>query len=370
MRVMEVIRKSEGGMKEHYIALVKGLINEGCNVDALCDYPEEIMVDISRSGAKVYDFGFHGELSPINDIKKIIELCTIIRSIKPDIIHCHGFKAGIIARLAGWLVGCPSVYTVHNFVLHNRGRWSSQLIKMWERFMAGKTSTIITVSQSLKNYMINEMGLNHGKIHVIYNSRPSYKLGDRAKTRELYKIEEKEIVIGTVARLIQSKGIDLFLNAIPQILELYPKTRVMIVGSGPDEGRLHEIADNLMIADRVIFTGQVHNINDYYAALDIFILPTLSEGLGISVLEAMSLGLPVIASNTGGIPELITHKKNGYLIEPGNSENITSALIYYLQHPQQVARLGQQARIDVQSKFSIEEMIHQTMAVFNTAYRR
>jgi glycosyltransferase involved in cell wall biosynthesis len=367
MKIMEMIRKSEGGMKEHYITLIKGLLQAGHHVTALCDFSEEIMAELDRAGAQTIRFRFPGTISPLTDIVRAAELYSIIRKTKPDIVHCHGFKAGLIGRLPGLAAGRHLVYTAHNFVLYGRGKRSSFLIRSFEKWIGSKTDAVICVSQALKDNMIQGMGLCPDKLHVVYNSRPAWVVsGDRRKVRNQYGIGEQTVLIGTAARLIPSKGIHLLIEAAPGILARHPEALFLIAGSGPEEARLKHEAERLKIADRVIFTGQVSNMQDYYSAFDIFILPTLSEGLGITVLEAMSFGLPVIAAAVGGIPELISHGGNGLLMEPGKVRQIEDTLHFCLDHPQIAREYGNQAKKFVQNGFTPEEMTARTISIFQS----
>ncbi len=370
MKIMELIRKSEGGMKEHAILLIRGLLQSGHQVVVLCDFPRSDLVSLERAGAQVIRFRFPGTIQPFQDVRKIGQLYSLLRKVKPDLLHCHGFKAGLIGRTAGIMAGCPLVYTVHNMILHGRGKASRFLICRFEKWFGKRTDATICVSQALKDSMIREMGQNPGSIRVIRNPRPDWDTGDGIKVRKQYGIGGDDILIGTVARLIPSKGIRFLLEAVPAVLDRYPRAVLMITGSGQEETSLKNLAERLGIAGRVIFAGQVHNIWDYYAAFDLFVLPTLSEGLAMTLLEAMSFGLPIIASAVGGIPEVITHGKNGYLIQPGRPQEIRGALKYCLDHPQLAKSYGRQAREDVKYGYSREKMIKETIAVLESVLEK
>lgn len=364
MKIMEVIRKSDGGMKQHYISLVKGLVMAGHIVYAFCSYSGKDAAELKHAGAEVCCFDFQGEISPLNDIRKIIQLTGMIRRLKPDIVHCHGFKASLICRPAAFFASCSCVYTVHNFVLSGRGNVSRKLIGTLEKLMAGKTAAVITVSNALKDEMVKNMGVDTGKVYVVHNAKPVLNNGNRDKTRKLHGITEKDILVGTVARLVPSKGIDLLIEAMAGIFSAYPDAKLLIAGSGPDEGRLRHIAETSGLNGRIIFAGQISNIEDYYAAFDYFVLPTMSEGLGISVMEAMSAGLPVIASETGGIPELITHMKNGLLVKPGSKDEISKALLLLLQNRNVASEFGRQAAAASSMMFTEEDMVKETIDIF------
>lgn len=369
VRVMEIIGKAEGGMKRHYISLCRGLIDEGAEVFAICNFSEDDTEDLRSAGVHVIRFPFSKTIRPFLNIWKLIKLIYYIRKTKPQVIHCHGFKAGFFGRMAGWLNGTqiPLAYTVHNFVTYGRGKILSRCIQFFEKWMGDKTQKIICVSKALKASMNRDMEITEEKLDVVYNAIPALPVSDEnPSTREKYNIGDNELIVGTVARLIPSKGIHILLTAVSGILFKYPNAKLLIVGSGPEEVHLKKLAESLGISKQIIFAGKVSNIQDYYASFNIFVLPTLTEGLGITVLEAMYFELPIIASSVGGIPEWVTHEKNGILIPPDNAFALRTALQSLLENPELAKKYGRQAKRDIQEKGLTEtEMIKETWAVLN-----
>jgi glycosyltransferase involved in cell wall biosynthesis len=368
MKIMEIIRAAEGGMKEHYITLVKGMAGRGAEVTALGEFSGESRAELLDAGVLVIPFFLPGRINPFTDCIRIIRIISLIRKTKPDIIHCHGFRAGFTGRLAGWISGVPMLYTVHNFTAYKRSKFEKWLIAAFEGWMGRKTDGIICVSRALKKNMLEEAGVRQEKLHVIYNSLPAWQAGDRKYVRVKYNIDENCILIGTASRLIPSKGTGILLRAAAGIIPIFPHVRLMITGTGPEESRLRDLADSLGIAPQTVFTGRVSNMQDYYAAFDLFVLPTLSEGLGMAVIEAMAAGLPVIATAVGGIPEWIVHERNGYLVRPDNVFDLRTALQSFLEEPEKFAQYGSQAKIDIQENGLTElEMVDKTLSVIRMA---
>ncbi len=367
MKIVEIIRKAEGGMKEHYITLVKGLLNKGHQVTALCDFPQQDLNDLRLEGAQVIPYSFPDTIKPLADIRKIRELENIMSSVQPDILHCHGFKAGLIGRLARRQPGCYVVYSIHNFASYGRGSLGRMMLGCLEKWSYRRTDAVICVSQALRDHMINDMELSPERIHVVYNSKPDWGTGGNGvKIRSQYGIDKNDILIGTAARLIPSKGIHLLLEAGPGVLMQYPNVVFMIAGSGPEETRLRILAEQNGISEHVRFAGHVSNMHDYYSAFDMFILPTMTEGLGITILEAMSFGLPIIATSTGGIPELIKNGENGILVKPNSTHEIQSAILDLLKNPHTAQEYGRQAKIDIQTGFSAEAMVSRINSIFES----
>ncbi len=368
MRIMEIIGDVEGGMKGHYITLSKGLVGEGAEVISVCNFPKDDIEGMKSAGIHVISLPFSKTIRPLLNIWMLTKLMYFIRKTKPNVIHCHGFKAGFLGRMAGWLDGnqIPLAYTVHNFITYGRGRILRRYIQHFEKWMGKKTQKIFAVSKALKASMNRDMGIPEEKIHVIYNALQAFPAGDGNSIRKNYSIGDNEWIVGTVARLIPSKGIQVLITAMSGILFKYPYVKLLIVGSGPDENHLKKLAESLGVSKQTIFAGKVSNVQDYYASFNIFALPTLSEGLGITVLEAMYSELPIIASSVGGIPEWLTHEKNGILVPPDNVFALRTALQYLMENPELAEKYGRQAKRDIQEKgLTKEDMIKQTWMILS-----
>lgn len=369
IRVLELIRTASGGMKQHYVSLVKGLKSVGFDVLAACSFDKATMEELRDKGVEVYPLHLPGEVRPHLDAVKAVKIAHIIMKQGVDVLHCHGFKAGMVGRMGAILAGCPKVYTVHNFVLPLSHRLKREMLFRMEKALAKRTEGIIAVSHALKLEMEKECGIPEGKINVIYNGISPPGGGGGQDVRRHLGIGPDTVVIGSVARLIPSKGIQHLLDAIPLIKRFFKNVCFVIVGAGPYEDMLKVKAKALGIEDDVIFTGYITPIWDYLDAMDIFVLPTLSEGLGISVLEAMAFGKPVVASSVGGVPEIIEHGRNGYLVPPGDATALASAINYLIENPHQRSVFGQKGRERVLTCFSAERMVQDTALVLEKCVR-
>ncbi|HZK34046.1 MAG TPA: glycosyltransferase family 4 protein [Bacillota bacterium] len=363
MFIMEIIGPSTGGMKNHYISLVKGLLNSGHKVATVCSFESKVQNDLSKSGAIVYNICI-ADGSIIKLLSTTSRLVRLVKKLKPDIIHCHGFKAGAVGRLAAVLRGIRSVYTIHNFTLYNRSKLTCRLINSFERFMSRWTTSYITVSKALMQ-SVQEQLSGRKNINVVYNGLTGIQAREEISIRQKWGINDDEIVLGTVGRLIPSKGIDSLVCALKHIR--HHDIRLIIVGSGPDRSRIEAKANELNLIDKIIFTGHVESVAQYYRSFDIFVAPSLSEGMGISVLEAMQFGLPIIAAKTGGIPELIDHNTNGILVEPGNIKKIAEAIDFLISDRERTVLMGKRARRDSLDNFTVDEMLSKTLTILNSA---
>lgn len=363
-RVAEFIRRAKGGMKKHYLALIEGLVDSGIEVIAICNFPSKDRQALKQLGVVVVPFVVKDRINVIRDIWAILKLARILRRHKVDIIHCHGFRAGMIGRVAALLARCRCIYTIHNFLPLNLGERGKKIVAWVERILSYFTNNIITVSQALEKEATQMLGIDKRKVRVIHNGiLPPQIYGKGQEIRNKWGINKDEKLVGTVARLIPSKGIDTLIEAAPLVMSHYPHIKFMVVGDGPQESFLKERAKELNCGQYIIFTGYTEYIWYYYEAFDIFVLPSLSEGLGISVLEAMAMGKAVIASRIGGIKEIIKHDWNGYLVKPGDSRELADAIIYYLENPYKAKEYANRAKEEVSKNFDIENMIRRTSKI-------
>jgi len=363
-RVAEFIRRANGGMKKHYLTLITGLVDSGIEVIAICNFPSKDRRMLKKLGAVVIPFVVGDRLNLIRDIWAILKLARILRKHKVDIIHCHGFRAGMIGRIAALLARCRCIYTIHNFLPMDLGKKGKKVVAWVERILSYITKNIITVSQSLGEEATHMLGIDNQKIKVVYNGIAPPQISAKGQAiREKWGVAQDEKLVGTVARLIPSKGIDTLIKAVPLVVAHYPNIKFMVVGDGPQGSFLKEKAKALNCSQNIIFTGYTEYIWYYYEAFDIFVLPSLSEGLGISVLEAMAMGKAVIASRIGGIKEIIKHDWNGYLVKPGDSRELADAIIYYLENPYKAKEYANRAKEEVSKNFDIENMIRRTSKI-------
>ncbi|MGI6189824.1 MAG: glycosyltransferase family 4 protein [Caldicoprobacteraceae bacterium] len=376
IKVVEIIRQACGGMKEHYVTLLKGLKERGFDVLALCNFSHPVMEELRDAGMTVCPFNIPGEIQPYRDIKRTLDVFSVIKEYRANLVHCHGFKAGVIGRLGAIFAGCPRVYTVHNFILPMTLPVRRWMFGRLEHILCRYTQGIITVSHALKEELIQNCRIPDDKIHVVHNGIPAYK-NIRAKDmdfvndlRRRLNIGRHTTLVGTTARLIPSKGIDYLLDAIPAVIEHINDVHFLIMGNGPYKQELIKKAAYLNIQNKVTFLGYVNNIHNYLNAIDIFVLPSLSEGLGISIIEAMAAGKPVIAARTGGIPEIVNHDDNGYLVTPGDAGELALAIMYLIANPQVREDYGRRGCRDVRERFSVDKMLNLTADILQRYAQR
>ena len=287
-------------------------------------------------------------------LRFLAHLGWVLFNYKIQIIHTNSYVPGNYARLAAALLRVPVIVDHwHGFTRFSLKR------KIICRLLGRFTDLSLTVSQGVKDYLIEPCGLDPAKVRVVPNGVDLARLGQhrpRAEVRRELGLSETTPVVGLVARLDHwGKGHKEFLSALATLKDRYP-IEALIIGGGRREGEVEQLAADLGLAGRVHFLGQRPDVPDLLAALDIFVLPSHSEGVSLALLEAMGMGLPVIATAVGGLPEVVRHEKNGLLIPARDPEALAQALARLLAEPDLAGKLGENARKDVAENFSLERL--------------
>jgi glycosyltransferase involved in cell wall biosynthesis len=234
----------------------------------------------------------------------------------------------------------------------------NSLLRSSEKKLMKRSDALIAVSMYTKKELTEFYDIDEEKIHIIYNGVDVQKFKpnkDRAGLRRELGLEEKQKIILFVGRLYQRKGLDTLFQSISKVVQNFKDAKFVISGEGlrQNKEKLLKLAE-LKIENSVLFVGYFpdEKLPDLYAASDIFVLPALYENFPFAILEAQATGLPVISTKVGGIPELVTNNKNGLLVEPANSEQLTEEIMILLKNPKFAEELGKRARQLIEEKFA------------------
>lgn len=257
-------------------------------------------------------------------------LYAYARKYNPDLIHSSLFNANFHSRLVAIALKKPVIIEEHGMYVWKR--WFHKLI---DRFLFNFTYKIIVPSESVKNFIISQEHIIPAKIEVIYNCVDDDKFQsgyERKPEREKLLASEDDILIGSVGTLRKEKGYDVLLEAMPEVLFRFSNAKLFLLGDGLLADYLKEKVVKLGIREQVIFLGASLAVPGFLKAIDLFVLPSISEGFGIALLEAVIAGVPSIASNTGGIREIAQTAGGVVLVEPNNSRELASAIINGLKN--------------------------------------
>jgi glycosyltransferase involved in cell wall biosynthesis len=313
------------------------------------------------------------EVNPVKDIRTLWNLVRLFRRERPDIVHTHTSKAGILGRLAAWVAGVPIViHTPHGHVFYGHfGKVLSWAFMTIERMFARGTSKIITLTELEKrDHLQCDVG-REGQFRSVFSGIDVAQFRAASKTRGENRSRlgylDEHIVVGSVGWLTPIKGHQYLVEAMATLKPQYPTLQCLIIGSGPLETELMQLADEKGVATAIRFLGYTQDIPSYLSAMDIFVLPSLNEGMGRALIEAMAVGLPVVATNVGGIPAVVQDGTTGLLVAPGNSHAVAEAIERYLQDPEWTQRIGAAARGHITEKFDVSSLIQGVESVYEEA---
>jgi glycosyltransferase involved in cell wall biosynthesis len=303
-------------------------------------------------------------IHPVHDLCALWALYQFLKRNRYAIVHTHSSKAGLLGRIAARLAHVPIVvHTPHGHVFHSYfNRFLTKLFIVLERWVASWTDAIITLTERGKQEHVRFKIAPAQRFEVIPSGIDMHLfrfcVEGRNRIRAQYGLSEGCLVLGTVARLTAIKGVDVLMAAFIKLKEVCPHAKLMLIGDGEDLESLKQQAESAAVLDEVMFVGWQDHIQAYLSALDVFILASLNEGMGRAVLEAMAAQRPVIATRTGGVPELIDDGTTGLLVEPGDVLSLTVAMQRICRDAQlreSLARLGYQQITD---RWSLDGMVH------------
>jgi glycosyltransferase involved in cell wall biosynthesis len=291
-----------------------------------------------------------------NKLEILWQIYKYLKNKKPQIVHTHLFGADTWGRIAAIAARLPVIISTE----HNINLSEDYLKRIIKKFLSLFTDKIIAVSEGVKKYSVSKERINTDKIEVIYNGIDLNNFPFRG-TRE---IDLVNIHAGVVARLREQKGHVYLIQALPEIISKYPGFKLKIIGGGELEVKLREEVNGLNLNKYVEFLGDQKDISQILNGLDLFILPSLWEGLGISVLEAQAVGVPVLVSNVGGLKEVVADKINGILFQSSSSQSIVEAVDWVLQNKAELPKMVFVARKSVEDKFDLREMVKKYEEVY------
>jgi glycosyltransferase involved in cell wall biosynthesis len=295
-------------------------------------------------------------------------IADVIRERSIGIVHCQRHKATVYGAMAARRSGTsPSVVST----VHGRDRTRTLGRKLGNLFVLGRVARIIAVSEAVRQDVLKSNWLlKPEKVVTVYNgidirrfSNPAVSVSEARK--RLGIPQDSPFVFGTVGRLMPVKGHDLLLKAFAEVISKQENAILVIAGEGPLDSELSGIAKRLSIGDRLRFLGYRADVPEILRALDAFVLPSRSEGLPVSLLEAMGSGLPVIATAVGGVPEILTHGETGILAPAGRVDKLAEAMLQLREMGAagrtRMGRLAQQA---VSERFTVQQMVAGTVGIY------
>jgi glycosyltransferase involved in cell wall biosynthesis len=352
---------SVGGGQQHVLALAERLSGRGFKVSVVCEARGYLVDELGH--ARIPHHAVH--LSDSLSLRGLADLAKVIRASGTQLIHTHGGTAGFYGRLAArWVGDVRTVHTYHGIhYLHDRSLRKRYVHRAIDRFLLRWTDEVICVARSDKELALREKLALPDHVSVVYNGI------DLARFEPSQRGERRDgpFVVGTVGRLHEQKGHIYLLRAAALLQRSHPQIRVRVIGDGPLRESLEAQSRALGVDGIVEFLGARSDVPAQLRQFDLFILPSLWEGLPYALLEAMATGLPVVATDVDGVREMIADGVEGIVVPSRNAQALAAAVIELVENGARRADLGAKGAQVVKKRFGLDAMIDQTVNVYSRA---
>ena len=337
-----------GGAQVHLLELLGG-IGPDFQYAIAVGAEGYLTAEARRLGAEVFVMPDLVEApNPVQDWRAITEARKLIHAYRPDIVHAHSSKAGIIGRIAAHRAGVPALFTAHGWAFSDDRPLVDRMVGIPAEWIGARMcQRIVTVCTTDRHLCLKHNIAPASKIDVIYN-------GISDSDQRAQPDSGNAVTVAMVARFDQQKDQALLLEVMPSLPR---NTRLIFVGDGPSRPACEVLAQKLGVAQRVLFMGTSNNVASILSEANIFVLASNWEGLPLSILEAMRAGLPVIATDVGGVSEAVIHDQSGFLVPRANQGALQASLCRLIESPRLRAEMGQFGRRRFADVFTAERMV-------------
>lgn len=361
------IQKAKGisGSENHLLTLLPRLKRKELDIQFLGLVEarrgtDEFCVKLEQRGIATTVIPIRADFDPIC----LWQTYSFIKKAKPDLVHTHLIHGDLYGTVAAKLASVPHVIsTKHGYSSFHKISKFYRLNKFIARFV----DRYITISQALQEYCAEAEGIPKSKMVAIHYALDSISLnGDRTvkMIRSDYNVPSDSFLLVIIGRLIEVKGHKYLFEAIREVKERGKNVRLLVVGDGALRHSLEQAVVELGIRQEVSFLGFRTDVCGILLASDLFLLPTLGEGFGLVLLEAMAAGKPIVASNVTSIPEVVVNGETGLLVPPRDSHALAEAIDRFLGEPELRGKMGEASRQRVKEYFPVEKMVNATVKVY------
>ncbi|ABF41728.1 glycosyl transferase, group 1 [Candidatus Koribacter versatilis Ellin345] len=358
VRILYLITRAQRGGAQAHLLKLAGASSR--NNEVLVAVGEEgvLCSDLRRRGISciVLEHMKHAP-HPWHDALGVRELIRLIRNFQPDVVHAHSGKAGLLGRVAAAICGVPAVYTAHGYAFANQAPWLQKTIALPAERLAARTGGLtIAVSRSECRLAASSGIGGVNQTVVVHNGcEPSAYPAEPGVSPP---------VVVMVARFARPKRQDRLIRAFSQIAG---QSQLWLVGDGPGLRSARELAQGSGVRDRIIFWGDRDDVSALLGRAQVAALISDHEGFGLALIEAMSAGLPVIASDVGGMREIVVPGETGLLVPANDETNLEVALRRLIANPQERQRMGSAGLVRFREKFTLDRMLTDTFRVYDLA---
>ena len=375
IRVAHILEATVGGTREHVLQIFRGLDARRFDLALICSVRRDpgFLSDVEAlraRGHEVVIVPMVRAIRPLSDLAAFARLVWHFARRRYDIVHTHSSKAGFLGRLAAWTAGCRRiVHTGHIFYFQWRpDAWAGRLYRALEWLAARVSRRIVALSDEQRDLLVRTGVARPDQVVVIPNGvriNEWSSLPRRAAARRRLGLPEKGLLVGMAARLAPQKGCRHFVRAARLVAHRRPDVRFALVGEGDIGEDLVRLAADLGLGDRFRWLGHCDDMRAFYAALDVFVLSSLWEGMPYVVLEAMACGRPVCATGIPGVREVIRHGETGLLSPAEDDAALAENILALLDDAPRRRAMGRAARALAAEGFSSEAFLWRLACLYS-----
>lgn len=365
IRVLQVITSlNRGGAENHLLALMTHADRHAFDFEvAILSGEGELVPAFRDAGIPVHFLGARSRFDPL----ALRRLTRLLRTGHYDIVHSHLFRADIYAGLAVAQLGenrPPLVSTRHN----DDRFFLNPFVGIIHYMMSSRQDLIIAISDHIARFTVSRGVRYPERVRRVYHGlEPPVTLALEREGQRIRKelgLASEDFVVGNVGRLAPQKGQRHLIGAMPALLERVPRAHAVIAGSGHLEDYLRDLAAEVGVAERVHVLGPRKDVPALMHAIDVFAMPSIWEGFGLVLLEAMAAGRPIVASRVATIPEVVLDGETGLLVPPGDPLALAEAVARLANDPDFATQLGEAGRARLRRHFSIDKMVGDTELLY------
>jgi len=366
LKIMHLLQGLEiGGLEKMVVSLINGLDRQRYDLSLCCFDGLGALTRLLPKEVKIFLVKRRQGL----DYRYPFRLARLLRKEDIQILHLHNSTALFYGTIAAKIAGIPRII----YTEHARDTFPNIKVRIVERILSHFLDRVIVVASYLKDNLIKYQGFSPSKILVIPNGideRGFENLPPREEIKKGLGLLPGQRVVGIIARLDPIKNHLCLLRAMQMIFKLFPDVMLIIAGDGPMKEELYSMMEDHGLKERVLFLGFRDDVAQLLEAMDIFVLCSKSEGLPITLIEAMASGKAIVASRVGGIPEVIKDGVNGILISPDNPTELAEALVGLINDPTKRVRLGTKAKETFYDRFTLQSMLRSYEEVYTDTLDR
>ena len=368
MKILYIITKSNwGGAQRHVFDLSTSMKANGHEVWVALGGEGILKKKLEDAG--VYTFTISNMAKDVNiykDTGSFREIYNVIKNKKPDVIHLHSPKAAGLGSLAGRMLRVRKIITTIHGWTFNESRpfyekisiaffsWLTMLFSHITILLSEKEFKQATYFPWIKNTLrLVPLGIKPITFISVDGAKQSLAKILGMEFSEFYK----KNIVATIAELHPNKGLQYLIDSMASVIEQQNNTLCLIIGEGQDHEKLKEQIKSKKLENKIFLTGRVDNASEYLKAINVFVLPSIKEGLPYVILESGMAGVATVATTVGGIPEIIEDMKSGILIQPRNPKELAHAISFMLEHPEERKRYGNALKEKVTNKYAFAKMI-------------